>query len=177
MDIEKLFLLIDLKDDKEKEIVKKAIKTNRIDPSLVYFIHKHLKFKNQDLPIYFLDEIIKRLRDKKVTNEQEALIYFARKEEEERKNLGLNEIIERYNTISNTPLSPNERKRISGFQFKYNMDYNLINYALDIAIANDKLGVNYIEGILKKWDKLKIYTMFDLLDWVARGKGWGVEMY
>lgn len=176
MTAEELFLLIDL-DDSAKKRVKNIIKEESIDPSLIYFIYRKLSFENQNLPLQFLDEIIKRLAEKGIKNQEEALIYFGRKEEQLLEKSSLSQLIERFNSMSIKPLSKNELKRVSRFQFDYNVDYDLINHALDIAYANNRVSVKYLEGILKNWEKLNIHDMLDYMEYIATQKKWDKDMY
>lgn len=176
MTTEELFLLINL-DDSGKKLVKNIIKEESIDPSLIYFIYKKLSISNQNLPIQFLDEIIKRLANKGIKNQEEALIYFGRKEEQLLEKSSLAQLMERFNYMSIKPLSNNEIKRVSRFQFDYNMDYDLINHALDIAYANNRVSVKYLEGILKKWKQLGIHDMLDYMEYIATKKQWSRDMY
>lgn len=176
MTTEELFLLIDL-DDSGKKRVKSIIKEESIDPSLIYFIYKKLSFENQHLPLQFLDEIVKRLSQKGIKNQEEALIYFGRKEEQLLEKSSLSQFIERFNSMSINPLSKNELKRVSRFQFDYQMDYDLINHALDIAYANNRVSVKYLEGILKNWEKLNIHDMLDYMEYIATQKRWSRDMY
>lgn len=172
IDIEKLFFDLNIDSDYKKQTIRNALDKYNIDLSLLYFINSRMSINGQSFPYAYLDGILQNFTDKGIHNRESALIYFKRQEAEEEVEIKLQDIIKRFESTSLTQLSDNEKKRLGRLQFEYNIDYNLLDHALDIAELNDKMSINYIEGIIRNWTKRDIHNMFDLMDSLAVNKKW-----